>query len=167
MIKSSWSDPSERAILVTNPGLNHAVRINGGYLYASNATHVLRWPYTAGDRSPLGEGAVVVKGIPCCHHVSRSLAFDQEGYLYVQVGSGSNVDPDSTHARVNQFNVTEVPEGGIEWTDGFVFSNGLRNEVGIRFDKDWKLWGVENGVDSAYRAGLLPIGTRIITHHLL
>mmetsp|Transcript_2634 Transcript_2634/g.3211 ORF Transcript_2634/g.3211 Transcript_2634/m.3211 type:complete len:289 (-) Transcript_2634:4-870(-) len=148
------SSSDERAILATNPGLNHAVRINGQYLYASNATTVLRWPYTAGDRSNLGTGEVVVFNIPCCHHVTRSLAFDEQNNLYVQVGSGSNVDPNTLHARVNRFNITDLQDGGIDWNDGYIFANGLRNEAGIRFDLSGNLWGVENGVDNEYRSDL-------------
>lgn len=148
------SDDNERAVLAINKGLNHAVRINGDYLYASNATHVLRWPYTAGDRQNLGDGTIVIYNIPCCHHVTRSLVFDEEGYLYVQVGSGSNVDSDTLHARINRFNVTSVPRGGIDWNSGYVYATGMRNEVGIRFDAAGNLWGVENGVDNEYREGL-------------
>jgi len=149
------SDSTERAVIASSPGLNHAVRINGGYLYASNATHVLRWPYTAGDRSNLGAGEIVVHNIPCCHHVTRSLAFDQDNLLYVQVGSASNVDPNTLHARINRFNLDSgIPTGGFGWDSGTVFVSGLRNEVGIRFDKSWNLWGVENGVDNEFRQDL-------------
>merc|ERR1712137_625261 len=81
-------------------------------------------------------------------------AFDAQGFLYVQVGSGSNVDPDTTHARVNRFSIKEIPAGGIEWDSGFVFANGLRNEAGIRFDLEGNLWGVENGVDNEFRQDL-------------
>ena len=153
------SSSSERAVLATVSGLNHAVRINGNYVYASNATMVFRWPYQAGDRSNLGPFEIVIKNIPCCHHVTRSLAFDKNNLLYVQVGSGSNVDPDTTHARINQFDIYSqpIPSGGIDFNSGFVYVNGVRNEVGIRFDQNWNLWGVENGVDDEYRAGLFSL----------
>lgn len=137
--------------------MNHAVRINGDYVYASNATTVLRWPYTAGDRSSLGNGEVVVYNIPCCHHVTRALAFDTQGYIYVQVGSGSNVDMNSTHARINRFALSDITSGGVDWDTGYVYANGLRNEAGIRFDLEGNLWGVENGVDNEFRIGILFI----------
>lgn len=35
-----------------------------------------------------------------------------------------------------------------------MYAIGLRNEVGIRFDKDGRLWGVENGMDNLFRADL-------------
>jgi glucose/arabinose dehydrogenase len=40
---------------------------------------------------------VVVHGIPtCCDHVTRAIVFDGKQRFYVQLGSGSNVDPNST-----------------------------------------------------------------------
>jgi glucose/arabinose dehydrogenase len=38
----------------------------------------------------------VVNSIPtCCDHVTRAIVFDAKGRFYVQLGSGSNVDPNS------------------------------------------------------------------------
>jgi len=95
-----------------------------------------------------------VKNIPCCHHTTRSLVFDSFGKLYVESGSGSNVDPDSTHARIMKFDISSIPPGGIDWPKGELFADGLRNEVGIRFDHQGRLWGVENGCDDLNRDDL-------------
>jgi hypothetical protein len=35
-----------------------------------------------------------------------------------------------------------------------IIADGLRNEVGLRFDANGQLWGVENGADDLYRADL-------------
>jgi glucose/arabinose dehydrogenase len=148
------SGATERAVLARHPGLNHAVKTWNGYLYASNVTNVFRWKYKPGQRSSLGMGEVVVKNIPCCHHSTRSLAFDSNGTLYVQSGSGSNVDRDSTHSRICTFDITSIPQGGIDWSVGTVFADGLRNEVGITFDDTGRLWGVENGCDNLNRPDL-------------
>jgi len=146
--------PDERSVLVTQAGLNHAVIVHDGYLYASSKTTVFRWKYSIGQRTNLGNAQIVVKNIACCHHVSRSLAFDSEGLLYVQSGSGSNVDPDASHARIVTFSLNSIPNGGIEWIKGQLFAEGVRNEVGIRFDRQGRLWGVENGVDNLFRKDL-------------
>jgi len=74
--------------------------------------------------------------------------------LYVSCGSGSNVDPDSRRAHVVQFNITDLPSGGIIWSSGTLFSDGLRNEVGLDFDSTGRLWGVENGCDNLARPDL-------------
>lgn len=148
------SGPNERAPLAQAPGLNHGLAAHGGALWASSATTVYRWPYTAGDRSDLGPGEVVVRDIPAGGHATRTLAFDAHGRLYVSIGSAGNVDPDSSRARIRRFVVDAVTAGGIAFADGEVFADGLRNEVGIAFDAAGRLWGVENGVDNLARPDL-------------
>src|SRR5262249_21943262 len=44
------SDASERTTFATVPGGNHGLAITATHVYASSATTVYRWPYTAGDR---------------------------------------------------------------------------------------------------------------------
>uniref|UniRef100_A0A6B2L6F7 Pyrroloquinoline quinone-dependent pyranose dehydrogenase beta-propeller domain-containing protein n=1 Tax=Arcella intermedia TaxID=1963864 RepID=A0A6B2L6F7_9EUKA len=102
----------------------------------------------------MGTPETVIVGIPCCHHTTRTLIFDAKGNLYVSCGSGSNVDPNSSHARIMRFSVGNIPQGGLNWTTGLLFADGLRNEVGLSFDAQDRLWGVENGVDDLYRADL-------------
>jgi hypothetical protein len=77
------SDDWERAKLASANGLNHGIAVHDGYLYASSAQIVYRWNYTVGARKDLGNPEIVVKNIPCCHHTSRTIIFDQTGLLYV------------------------------------------------------------------------------------
>ena len=42
----------------------------------------------------------------------------------------------------------------LDWNDGELFANGIRNEVGLAFDSKGRLFGVENGRDDLYRADL-------------
>jgi len=142
----------QKVALATLTGLNHAVIIHGDYIYASNASNVYRWPFTAGTRTPLGAPQTVIAGIPTGHHNSRSLYFDPAGNLLVQVGSGSNVDPNANRAGIRIFNLAAgIPQN---FSSGPWFAGGLRNEAGIRGDKDGNLWGVENGMDDLFRADL-------------
>jgi glucose/arabinose dehydrogenase len=141
----------ERATLATAQALNHGILLHDGYLYASSPSSVLRWSYAA-DRAPLGAGTPVVTGIPSGGHSTRTLAFDDR-YLYVSVGSGSNVDGNSERSRIRRFPVPDL-ESGLLFNDGEVFADGLRNEVGLRFDSRGRLWGVENGRDDLSRADL-------------
>jgi len=126
----------------------------GGYLYASSPTTVFRWKYKPGQRSDLGAPSTVINNIPCCHHVTRTIVFDDNALLYVQSGSGSNVDPDSSHSQIRRFSLASVPPAGINWSQGELFADGLRNEVGLRFDANQQLWGVENGCDDLFRSDL-------------
>lgn len=141
----------QKLALATASGLNHAVLINGEYLYASSATTVYRWPYKAGARTPLGSPQTVITGIPTGGHTSRSLIFDTDGNLLVQVGSGTNVDPNANRAGIRKFSLSTIPQ---DFSTGAWFAWGLRNEVGLRADEKGNLWGVENGMDELYRADL-------------
>eukprot|EP01130_Rhizamoeba_saxonica_P014050 TRINITY_DN6082_c0_g1_i1.p1 TRINITY_DN6082_c0_g1~~TRINITY_DN6082_c0_g1_i1.p1 ORF type:complete len:425 (-),score=89.69 TRINITY_DN6082_c0_g1_i1:52-1305(-) len=147
------SDITERAPIATAEKLNHGIEVNNGYLYASNPTTVFRWPYN-GTRSDLGQPEIVIQDIPCCHHITRTIRFDSLGLIYVQSGSGSNVDQDSSHSQIRVFDISDPMLYPIPWNAGNLWADGLRNEVGIRFDKRGVLWGVENGVDNLNRDDL-------------
>lgn len=148
--KDGTSSESERAVLATGNSIGTDVVIHKGFLYSTSSTHVYRWEYPKGQRSELGLRQTVIEGLPSGGHTSRTLAFDSIGRLYVSVGSGTNVDEDASRSAIFRYNPPfDVPQTwGI---DGETFASGLRNEVGIAFDKDWQLWGVENGVDKLDR----------------
>lgn len=59
-------------------GLQHGLAVNGGFLYASSDTTVLRWPYVAGSAAPItATPTAVVSGMPSGgNHFTRTLAFD-------------------------------------------------------------------------------------------
>jgi len=122
------------------------------FLYASSSTTLYRWRYTPGMRSNLGSSQAVVTGIPSGGHSTRTVTFDNNGRVYITVGSASNVDSDSRRSRIVRFTIgSSLP---IAWSTGEVFADGLRNEVGMSFDVDGTLWGVENGVDNLARSDL-------------
>ncbi|CAL8072894.1 unnamed protein product [Orchesella dallaii] len=139
----------------TDLRLNHGIAYNRGYLYASSTVTAYRWPFTPGQRTEITETAeVVIKNMPSGGHSTRTLIFDDAGVLYVSVGSNANVDQDSSRARIRRFNVSSIPNGGIEFNTGEVFADGLRNEVGLAFDGEGVLWGVQNGADNLNRDDL-------------
>jgi len=115
---------------------------------------VYRWPYNAGDRKNLGSHQVVVNKIPASGHVTRTIVFDSQGRMYVQVGSEANVAPNSNQARIHRWSASAVEKGNLDWLTGELFADGLRNEVGLRFDRQERLWGVENGMDNLARPDL-------------
>ena len=146
------SDTNERVTLPPTSGLNHGIAMQGGYLYASSESTVYRWPYTGG-RQALGTPQTVVSGLPTGGHSTRTLLFDGQGRLYVAIGSGSNVDSDSSRARIIRYAATALA-GGATYAQGEVFAEGMRNEVGITVDSQGRVWGVENGRDDLNRADL-------------
>ncbi|CAL8072892.1 unnamed protein product [Orchesella dallaii] len=147
----------QTSILLQNTDLrlNHGIACYSGYLYASSSVTTYRWPFTPGQRTEITETAeVVIKNMPPAGHATRTLIFDDAGILYISVGSGTNVDQDSSRARIRRFNISSIPNGGIEFDSGEVFADGLRNEVGLAFDGEGILWGVQNGADELHRDDL-------------
>ena len=151
-------------VLAEEPTLTHGLAVHGQYIYASSDTTVFRWPYQPGSGGKISNNlkVVVVKnmnadgagGAPMGHK-TRTLVFDNVGRLYVSVGSAGNVDSDSYRSRIRRFNISNFPVGGIDFvSSGELFADGLRNEVGLAFDLQWRLWGVENGADNLIRNDL-------------
>ncbi|CAN5803879.1 sorbosone dehydrogenase family protein [soil metagenome] len=155
--KDGASANAERSTFATAPGLNHGVAFSrdSKFLYASSDTTIYRWAYASGDRKATGAAEVVVKGIPGGGHDTRTLVFDSQGRLIVNVGSGSNVDATQnlwdTRGMVRRFAIPQtIPSGGLDYATGEVFASGLRNEVGLTVDGKDRVWGVENGRDDLF-----------------
>lgn len=152
--RDGMSDAQERETFASYPGLNHGLALSpdNQWVYASTQSSVVRFAYATGSRKASGTPEVVVKGIPGGGHDTRTLVFDREGRLYVNVGSAGNVDLDqgrwSTRAMIRRWSVSNVPPGGFDYDTGEVFASGLRNEVGLFIDSQGRFWGVENGRDN-------------------
>ena len=152
------------SIIAEMTGLNHGLVVHNGFVYASSDTTVWRWPYTANQRIKSTTSEVVIKNINAngqggapSGHTTRTLIFDKNDYLYVSVGSVGNVDVDDFRSRIRRFLIspsTSITNGGFEFELGEIFATGLRNEVGLAFDKNGVLFGVENGADNLNRADL-------------
>ncbi|WP_394836837.1 PQQ-dependent sugar dehydrogenase [Pendulispora rubella] len=152
--KNGQSDSNEKGTFATASGLNHGIAFSrdAKFLYASSGSTIYRWAYN-GSRTATGSAQVVVKNIPTGGHSARTLVFDSTGRLYVNVGSNANVDTSQqlldTRAQVRRFAIpASIPSGGIDYSAGEVVAKGLRNENGLAFDSQDRLWGVENGRDN-------------------
>jgi glucose/arabinose dehydrogenase len=153
--KDGLISPSEvTQFAAPTTGTTHGVAISNGYVYASSDTTVVRYTYKDGDKVATGPEEVVVQGMPSLGHYTRTLAFDSQGRLYVNVGSFGNVDttPEELALRsmVRRFTVSSIPAGGLDYATGEVWAYGLRNEVGIAIDSQDHVWSVENGRDDIY-----------------
>jgi glucose/arabinose dehydrogenase len=125
------------------------------HVYASSASTVYRWSYSAGQRMAMGAAETVVRGMPIGGHDARTLLIDGLNRLYVNIGSGGNVDtppapmtPPANRALVRRFDLASVPSGGYQASAGEVFAAGLRNENALTLDGQGRIWGVENGRDN-------------------
>jgi glucose/arabinose dehydrogenase len=178
-----WS----RRIVVSTGSLNHGLEFTStgssnddeDYLYASSATTVFRWKINIANNTitaltPNDPEMVIVNmnadgqgGAPFGHR-TRTLAYDpSNSKLYVSVGSGGNVDPNSFRSRIRRFDISAANLNAMDvlpmnFETGFVFADGLRNEVGLALDRHGVLWGVENSADNLFRSDL---GGRALTEN--
>lgn len=153
-----------RTTLVAASGLNHGLAVQDGYLYASSDQIVYRWAFPKGaDSVGESEGQEVIYNIHAdgsggapYGHTTRTIAFDEAGRLYISVGSNRNIDADSFRSRIRRFDLPNILEDTfpIDFVTGEVFADGLRNEVGLAFDRFGVLWGVENSADNLMRDDL-------------
>jgi glucose/arabinose dehydrogenase len=168
-----WS----RRTVASTGGLNHGLEFtstgnsNDHYLYASSATTVFRWKMditnnTITALAPNNPELIIVNmnadgqgGAPFGHR-TRTLAYNtSNSRLYVSVGSGGNVDPNSFRSRIRRFdisatNLNTVDVLPMDFETGLVYADGLRNEVGLALDRHGVLWGVENSADNLFRSDL-------------
>lgn len=133
--------------------------VHNGYIWASNTESVYRWPMPEnGGLVPEGNPEIVVTGFPEQQsHDSKSIAFDDSGYLYVNVGAPSNACQESPRtpgspgldpclqlerqAGIWRFYADSL--GQTQQQDGLRYATGIRNVVGL----DW------NSADGALYVG--------------
>ena len=142
--------------LLQNRGLNHGLALSpdGKTLYASSATTLWSWDYDAASKS-LSNQKTIVRGMSSSGHVTRTVQVvpNAPNLVILQVGSNSNWDyqsgnPATARACVKVFDVTKAPANGYNYpTEGQMLGYGLRNEVGLTFDPNGMVWGVENSGD--------------------
>jgi glucose/arabinose dehydrogenase len=122
------------------------IALRDGFLYHSTNSSVLRYRMAPGDLVPKGDPEIVVSGLPDeRQHNSKSIAFDEAGKLYVEVGSPSNSfgqpvdrvkgakggDPTEffkTHGGIWRFDPARLSQ---TLADGYRFSSGHRHVLAI------------------------------------
>ncbi|KAI1267054.1 soluble quino protein glucose dehydrogenase [Xylariaceae sp. FL1019] len=146
-------------MLISLPDLNHGIYIDGQFLFASSATSVFSWNYDANTGGVSQNPTTIISGMATSGHTTRTLivAPHHPELLVVSHGSNANIDNDSGDPRtaravVKVFNMSTIPPGGYNYvSQGWNAGYGLRNEVGLAFDGNNMLWGVENSADNLVR----------------
>ncbi|TVY83852.1 Cellobiose dehydrogenase [Lachnellula suecica] len=146
--------------LIPQNNLNHGIQLSadGTTLYASAMTVVYKWTYNVTSTS-VGNSTSIITGLYNGGHPSRTLllAPHKPNLLLVAQGSDDNwdyesIDPAVARAVVKVFDISAIPKDGYKYTtDGYLMGYGLRNEVGLVFDSNNMLWGVENSGDQLTR----------------
>ena len=147
--------------------LSHGIAIVGEYVFATSPNAMYRWKYNPTERT-LSEQVMVVSDIeayPASEggsgdtggHSTRTIAANDES-IFISVGSAENVDASPYRAAIRKVSVADMTSDSItapiKYADLPFLASGLRNEVGMRFDEEGVLWGVENGVDNTWRTNL-------------
>ncbi|MCB0711416.1 MAG: PQQ-dependent sugar dehydrogenase [Ignavibacteriae bacterium] len=117
------------------------------WLYTAVTDALLRYRYTNGDTQPEGApdtlttfpdyGKSYREG---GWHLTRTVAFGDNGKLYVSVGSSCNVCEEKEEVRA------AILEMNTDGSDLKIYARGLRNAVGLRWAEGF-LWGTNMGAD--------------------
>ncbi|KAG4430237.1 hypothetical protein IFR05_014279 [Cadophora sp. M221] len=147
--------------IIPQRSLSHGIALgaNGTILYASSMTTVWNWTYDPKTSAVLGGSKMIISGMSNSGHPSRTLMISPNNphLLIVSHGSGDNLDYPSgdmktQRAVIKVFDMSVIPAAGYKFvTDGYQAGYGLRNEVGLAFDGNNMMWGVENGSDEIKR----------------
>lgn len=148
-------------LVLTQRNLNHGIVLSqdGKTLYSSSATSVFAWTYDAATMTVSENSTTIVSGMDSRGHVTRTLVIPPKhpNLLVVSHGSNDNFDYGSADIKVGRscvkvFNTSTTPTDGYDYASGgYQMGYGLRNEVGLAFDQDGMLWGVENSSDEITR----------------
>jgi glucose/arabinose dehydrogenase len=138
------------------------IAVHQGYLYFAPNTYVVRWPLSSRGLEPEGPMDTVVHGFPEQRsHAAKTLAFDDRGSLWVNVGAPSNncgVNDRQRGAR-GQEPCPELERQAGVWRfdanrtrqhqrDGERYASGLRNMLAIAWHPAaGALFGVQHGRD--------------------
>jgi glucose/arabinose dehydrogenase len=149
------------------------IALHGGYLYASSNTDVYRYKMVNGKPDESTKQTIVT-GLPDKkQHESKSIALDDAGNIYVNVGAPSNVcqqedrkkgspgmDPCpllENHGGIWQFRTDKLNQ---TQADGVRYATGIRNVVGLDWNKaTGELYAMQHGRDmlTVYFPELYPL----------
>lgn len=145
-----WDDGRQRAMLGGPDLSQHGIAISpdGRWLYVADSRAVRRMPFRNGLRQNEGRGDVVIGDVPLTvDHPYRSITFDPQGRLYLQVGADDNLTP-GKGAAIMRYTVPDaLPVNGIAYDSGEPFGKGIRNAEALAWDRDGHLWAFVNGRD--------------------
>jgi glucose/arabinose dehydrogenase len=142
------------------------IGIYNGYLYFGADTIIVRYKLIPGQLLPDPKYEVIARGFHInFQHAAKSITFDNNGNLYVNVGAPSNAcqTPDRTlhtpgndpcpllkdFAGIWRFDANKKEQDQMK--DGYRFATGLRNCVALRWNPVTNnLYAVQHGRDQLY-----------------
>lgn len=140
------------------------LEIRGDYLYFATDTSVVRYQLPQdGSLVPAGPPEMVVSDFPVQRsHAAKTLAFDDSGTMWVNVGAPSNNcggETDRQPGATGQRPCPELERQGGVWrfeadtpgqtqADGERYVAGIRNAMALAYNPaDQQLWALQHGRD--------------------
>lgn len=136
-----------------------------GYLYFAQDDTIVRWALADDEMTPDGDAEIVVSGLVATgDHTNKSIVFDQDGALLVNIGSASNACQQENR-EPGSVGIDPCPElplrAGIwrferaDWQQaaatGERWASGIRNAVALAIEPaTGELVTVSNGRDQLY-----------------
>lgn len=92
---------------------------NPEHIYVAEATQIVRFPYSEGDRAASGEAEIIVPDISPTRHWTRDLVSSPDGErIFVSIGSASNVAGAMSGEPKGGIKAWEAEHGrGAAWDD--------------------------------------------------
>jgi glucose/arabinose dehydrogenase len=138
----------ERSDLLTGLNSPFGVAWSDGTLYVAATDAILAYPYELGQTKITAAPTVLtpLPGGPIDHHWTKDLALGPDGrYLYVSVGSNSNIVENGLEAEKGRAAIWQVDR---KTGASRVYASGLRNPNGLIFHPETGvLWTVVNERD--------------------
>jgi glucose/arabinose dehydrogenase len=144
-----------------NDASHSGMALRSPFLYSSSVATVLRYRLDSGSLAPIGAPDTVVTGFPDNGgHSSRSLAFDDAGSLFVNIGSDTNtcwsagqgLDPCpelDVRAGIWRFDPTRLHQ---VYDVSQRYATGIRNAVGLAWSPDMHaLYATQHGRDGLHQ----------------
>ena len=123
------------------------IALVGNALYVADSDKLMRFPYLTGQVQIAVPGTKVVDlpGGALNHHWTKNVVASPDGrFLYVTVGSNSNVGENGTAAEEGRAAIWQVDPATGQHR---IFASGLRNPNGMAWAPDGRLWTAVNERD--------------------
>ena len=139
----------KRTVFLSHLNSPFGMVLMGNYFYVANADAIMRFPYKSGETSITAPGVKLIDLMgktTLNHHWTKSLLASHDGaYLYVGIGSNSNIGEngmDEERGRAAIWKINRVTG------QHSIFASGLRNPVGLSWNPETgALWTVVNERD--------------------
>jgi glucose/arabinose dehydrogenase len=146
------------------------LRFHGGDLYATSASTLYRYHFSGGELTPAAAPDVIVSGMPTTGFANRVIAFDDQGHVFIGVGSGGNTCVDRSSPTPKTADpCTELASRGGIWrydanrtgqafpADGERFASGVRDLLSLDWNSaDHTLYAAPQG-----RNGIVAGGSKL------